>query len=243
MSKKDTKTVEDKTDVVQEEGILEEETTEDEAPLEVDYEAIATAESERAEAEKAARLKAEKALAEKAFKDRQARREDEEDDEDKPLTRRDMLNILAENNRSQTLETKREQISQIATEISNSEAEARAIIVTFQNRSFPADLSLREQLAEAKAIVNSRQAGAREAELRRALNSKERVSKDAAGTHRDAIEGAPAPKIASSTQSVLQQSGFKWDPNQRLYTKKLPNGKMLFANPKAGPGQRKQWIA
>lgn len=219
----------------------EEEDEVDPSQTEVDFEAIAVAESERAD-------KAEKALAGKAFKERKEHREGGDDEGDdlpsEPLTEERLRAILAEDRQRNLRDSQSGSIADIVSKLASSEAEARAIIATHKNRQFPADLSLQDQLEEAQAIVNRKRTAAREGELKRALKGKENAGHDSAGSHFDGTGGGGAtpPKIAATTATVLAKGGFKWDATRKLYAKKLPNGKTLFANPKAPTGTRKQWI-
>lgn len=212
--------------------------------LDVDFEAIAVQESERADVEAEARRKAEKALADGRFKNKGKDVEEGDSEEDKPLTEARLREILADERRASTREGQADKIADIAKGIASSEAEARAIIAVHANRSFPNNLPLAEQLEEAKAIVNRKRNSARQSELVRALKGKDGEQHDSSGGQRDGQGGGGnvAPKLPQGTQTVMSQGGFKWDSARKLYSKKLPSGKTLFANPKAGPGEKRQWI-
>lgn len=195
-----------------------------------DYEAIALA-------EKQAREKAEKALADKRFKDAERKRkaqEDgddiDEDDEDKPVTGKELQRILDENTQRTTKLLMGGQIKDIANSLADSPEEAEAIIEIHANRSFPAHLSLQEQLEEAHAIANRKKLVSTNSELKRALKSKGTVSKDSAGTHRDPMSGT-APKMSPNDVASYKRAGFTYDTRDRLWKKKLPTGKFLVKDP------------
>lgn len=97
-----------------------------------------------------------------------------------------------------------------------------------------------EESPESKALVAAEQAAkearAKVAELGRALKAKDTVSKDIATTHRDG-EVVTAPKLPEN--SPLKE--FTHIGNG-VYSLKLKNGKTMFKNTNAGPGQPKTWI-
>lgn len=198
---------------------------------ETDYKAIA-------QAEKEAREKAEKALADKRFKDAERKRkqaqddgEGEDDDEDKPLTGRQLQKILAENTQQTERRLMGSQIKNIANDLADSPEEAEAIIEIHANRTFPAHLSIQEQMEEAHAIANRKKLISTNSELKRALKSKNTALNDSAGTHRDPMEGT-APKLSAGDTASYKRAGFTFDTKDRLWKKKLPTGKFLIKDPK-----------
>lgn len=195
-----------------------------------DYKAIA-------EEEERKRIAAEKKLADKRFKDAEKKRkakenieddeeDDLEDDEDKPLTKGELSRILDENTRKTERRLLSGQIKKIAEEIADSPEEARAIISTHANRSWPEDVTLEQQLEETKAIVNRKRINSVNSELKRALKSKITVSKDTANAHRDGIPST-TPKVPTDLKNSLAAAGFIFDVKEKVYKKTLPNGKIL----------------
>lgn len=201
------------------------------------YEAELKRERDRAE-------KAEKALADKAFKDRELKRKKEEagdpgdeDDDDKPITKKDLSDILVRERKQIQSEVMGGRISQIAKEISKSELEAQLIIEIHKNRQFPSDMPLEEQLEEAQAIANRKRHIQTEAELRRALKSKETASHENANTEREPIEPGE-PQMSAQDRSAITSSGMKWDGKAGFYKKTLPSKRTLFYDPK----NKKRWV-
>lgn len=196
---------------------------------EVDYEALLKTEKERAD-------KAEKALAKQAFKEREEKREetfDEPEEEDKPLTRKDL--VVMEQRLLRETQTSR--VREIARTLATSDAEANLIVEIHRNRIFPADLSLEEQIEEAYAIANRKpQVQARRSEIERATRSRELASDDSTGTYRDALQGT-SPKLEPKMSLVVKQGGYTYDSKTKLYTKKLASGSTLYLDPKTN----QQW--
>jgi len=204
----------------EEESDVESEEEED-SNVDIDYKA-------EAEKERQAREKAEKALADKRFKDAEARRKLEEDDEDdldedeKPLTRKELDAILDKDRKEQTMS----KAIEIATNISGSGDEAELIMEVYKSRTFPAHLTLEQKLQEAYLIANAPKIIGQNDELKRALKGKGLSSKDTAGTHHDKPKGSE-PQISNADKTVLQQVGFKWNGTNRRWEKKLNNGQTL----------------
>lgn len=180
------------------------------------YEAIAREERERT---------ADPLRAKIAIKEREAKREikEEEPEAEKPLTRSELLAVLAEREKS----TDKDKTSEIARTLAESDAEADAILAVYENRTFPANLSLKEKLEEAQAIVNRKRTIAKTQEVARALKSKEAVNGNPAGTHRDAPAGTE-PKISASDRKGLIDAGYVWDGTKQVFKKKLGGGKFLY---------------
>ncbi len=198
----------------------------------------------KAEEERIARKKAEDALAGKRFKKSEKKRkgededegDEDEDDEDRPITKRDLRDILSQNNR----ETNVGQIKKIATDLTDDPDKAEYLIEIHSGRSFPVGMPLEEQLEEALAIVDRKHNASKTSELRRALRSKNTASRDAGSSHRNGQEGSK-PKVEKSLEASLKTAGFKFDPKNRIFKKKLPSGKHLYKDTRSKPV--KTWIA
>lgn len=190
------------------------------------------------ERERTARLKAEKAASDLAFKNRDKKRKEEpqedlEVDKDKPLTARDIQALLAKEREAIRKETQLEKIGQLASQMSSSETEKELILEIHKNRSFPAHLSVEEQLEECYILANKKKILGENSELKRALSSKSRVSTDSSTTHHDAPT-ASQPKLPADEAAEYARVGFKWNATNRTYEKKLPDGTKLVKNPRTG---------
>jgi hypothetical protein len=196
----------------------------------IDYKAIA-------EAERKKRADLEALIAKNKIDSKRKKQTDVEDDEDadedeKPLTRKDInLLIQTERQKIQT-EVYGDRIKEIASELSESTDEADAIVEVHKSRTFPSHLTLREQLEEVHAIVNRKRIVSKNAEMARALKSKETASNDAASTYQDPQTGT-APKLSTADASAYKRAGFDYDAKDRVYKKKLPNGNFLIKDPKS----------
>lgn len=190
--------------------------------------------------EKERREKAEKALADAAFKTRQAKRDEEEEEEeteDKPLTQKDLLRVLDEREARSEKKFQETEANRIAEKLSSSEAEKSLLVETWKNRTLQG--SLEEQMEEALAIINRKRIVAQNAELKRALLSKETAGKGSADAERES-PGAGEPKISAFDQSAIKMAGMVWDSTKRLYKKPLMGGKLhLYYDPKT----QKRWKA
>lgn len=194
----------------------------------IDYEAELKAETERAE-------KAEKALADKRFKDAEKKRKaaeaagetPDEDDDDKPVTRKELAAVRQEARR----EAQQERALEIAKGMAESDAEANLIVAKWQNRSFPEGLSLTEQIEEAYAITHRKKLVGERNEALRALKGKQGVNRDVASSHQ---EGAPGkePKIPAGEEQAIKAAGFAWNSVSRQFEKKLSGGDLLVRDSK-----------
>jgi len=205
------------------EGTEPEETTAEE-PSQPDYEAIAKEEEDR---------KPDPEKAKEAFKEREKKREEiEVQVEDQPLTRDEVWNMVQESQMGITKTLQENSAVTVANSMAESEAEARAMLAKWKNRSFPAGMSLQEQMEEMHAVVNRKKFVSQNNEIKRALKSKDTVTQDAGSTHRDAPEGT-APKITSADAQGLKSAGLKWDGVKRVYYKDVGRNQRLETK---GPG-------
>lgn len=212
-----------------------EEATAKPVEAQIDYNAVI-------EEERSRREKAEKALAEKAFKQREEKREETtEVDEDAPLTRREFLALMQE---QQQEATKSAQESAIKSEISKytgSEEEAEAAYLMYQNRIVPTGDNEADALA-AIGILNAKRNVALQSELKRSLAGKDTVStSNEADMREDA--GRPEPKLSSADAAAIKSVGFEFDSRKGLYKKAIAGGKkFMYYDPKRPEGQ-KRWTA
>ncbi len=235
MSKEETTQEVDAT----EEEVVEEEEEETSEPIEkekeeetskkeeIDYDAITKEEEKRADPEKA----------KEAFKKREEKRVKEEvEDEDKPLTRAEIDKMLKDNRQTVRKEFEQDRAMEIAKANTSSDAEAKAVIAFWKNRIVPTG-DLEEDVLFALGGLQRKTLISKNGELKRALKSKDNVSKDSASTHRDAPEGSK-PKLSQADAQGLKSAGFVWDGKKRLYKKALPKGKFLWKEPNG-----KTWMA
>ena len=239
----EAKEAEEEAAKAEETKATEDETTEEE---ESEEGAESDEESKQLEAElqkeREAREKAEKALAERRFKSSEKKREEKDSDddgeseEDKPMTRKEFEAALAKQDEKTRKEMLHASAERIAEGLSGSEIEKQLVLEKWKNRTFPAHLSLEEQIEECYAIANRKKIIGERNEALRALKGKQGANKGAAGTHHDAPAGT-APKIAGSDAAELARVGFKYNTTAKRYEKKLPNGKLLVKKDLKSPAQ------
>jgi hypothetical protein len=182
--------------------------------------------------ERDAREKAEKALAEKRFKDSQnKKRDDDPEDLDKPLTRKELQEVLISERQENQKIIQSTRIDTIAKSLSGSEAEKNLIIEIHKNRTFPSHLSLEEQLEESYVIANRKKLIGERNEALRALKGKDGVNRNPATTHQETRPGSE-PKIAPQDAQAFKDAGFVWNGTSRQYEKKLSNGDLLVRDSK-----------
>lgn len=229
----------DSTEVTESEAI-ETEVTEEETPSEngeeseststkTDYKALYEEERQRAEA-------AQKAAAKESFKARQVKREEPEevsqDDEDKPLTKKDLQALLLRERQETKRELQNSRIREIVGKLAESEDEARYITEIHKNRVWPDSVSLEEQIEEAHAIANRKRLIAKNAELGRALKGSFGTQTKVASTQRESQ--VTQPKVKADLSASLKRAGFAFDSKVKQWTKKMPNGTYIYKDLKTG---------
>lgn len=205
----------------------EEETTEDESSSTIDYESITKEEEDR---------KADPDKAQEAFEKRKEKR-DEEDGEKPPTIAQisELIDGKIQSSQQTTNKTLLENNAvTIAGTLAESTEEANAILATWKKRGFPEEMPLHEQLKETQYIVSGKRNISKNSEMARALKAKDNVSKDTAGTHRDAPEG-DVPKLSSADATALKQVGYKWDGVKRVWFKHVGRNQRMETK---GPGQK-----
>jgi len=224
-------TEEENTEETQKEGTEEESTEESSSKEDIDYGAIQKEEEDRVN-------KPDVHKAQEAFNERKEKREEEViEDEDKPLTRKELLGVLAQERTQNQKEAQGIRALEIARANTSSEAEAQATIVFWKSRVVPTG-DLAQDVLFAVGGLNHKRLISKNNELSRALKSKDGLSRDTASTHREGQQGN-VPKMSSADATALKQAGFQWDGAKRLYKKELPNKKTLFKDPKT----KKTWVA
>jgi hypothetical protein len=184
---------------------------------------------------KEAREKAEKALADKAFKNREKNRQVEEVDEDedeKPLTRKEFLQLSAQEREVTLKKLSEEQSNKLIETYSDNPTERELISEIYKATTFPAYLSLKEQIEISHFIANRKKVLGENSELKRTLKNKTNVSKGSQGTHRESNRSVNEPAIEPQDKAEMTRLGFKWDNNKNYYSKKLSSGDFLVKDPK-----------
>jgi hypothetical protein len=167
--------------------------------------------------------------AREAFKKRKEADEDEEveeEDDEKPLTRREMKELLS----GLQKQSQESEALKIARAHTASEAEAKAAVTFWKTRVNPTG-NLEEDVLFAIGGLNHKKVVSTNAELIRALKSKNSASTDVASSHRDPMEGT-SPRMSASDQAAYKRAGFSFDTKDKVYKKKLPSGKTLIKDPK-----------
>ena len=189
--------------------------------------------AEKLKKEKEARERAEQALAQARFKADELKRKEKEEkgddfgDEDKPVTARELKEILATVRQVTQKEFQAGRIAELVGQLAESDEEKALVIEIHTNRNFPSYLTLEQQVREAYVIANSKRLLDQRDEALRALRNKEGVNVNAAQSHREPLQG-PEPKLAPDTKSIMSQKGFIFNPQTRRYEKKIGQGKVLI---------------
>lgn len=197
----------------------------------IDYEAELKKERE-------AREKAEQAAADAAFKLREKSRNNKQeldeqvDDEDKPLTAKDLKTYLDKQNQDMEKRLSEQKVSDMIEKFADSKEEAAYVKDIFQNRQFPSHLSLEDQVEEAYLIANRKKILGENSELKMALKNKRNVNTNAAGSH---DEGLPSvePELPSDIKTVIKQGGYTFNNSTRRWEKKTSNGTILVYDTKS----------
>lgn len=192
------------------------------------------------EIEREKRKKAEDALAAKRFHSKKKKEDDYEedeadednDDEDRPLTQKEFDRLMTE--REQKLEKKysMQRAEDFAKTLTGSEDELAFVMDIYQNRTFPAHLSVEEQITEAFVIANKDRLISERNEAVRALKNKSNVNRDGSGSYRDKTPRVNAPNMSDQDKQAYASAGFVFNGSTGKYEKKLPNGKTLVKDPK-----------
>lgn len=208
-------------EAVVEEPAEEEPTTEDSTSQD-DYTALLEDEKERGKPDP---VKAQERFAKKQTEP-VADDEPDVDDEDKPMTRREAREFVAQVSHQTLIESNAERIIDYSNELSDSEAQAEYVRTIHANRVFPEGMSLREQMQESHAIADYKRVQSKNAEMARTIKSQDTASHDTAVTHRDPQAGV-VPKLAADLAASLKRAGYNYNNQTQRYEKSLPNGKIL----------------
>ncbi len=167
--------------------------------------------------------------AKKRFKDSEKKKaESDEGDDDKPLTRKDLADFAAGIRK----ETNAERAFEVARKMAGSDKEAELIVAKWNNRTFPKNLTLEEQITEAFVITHHKKLIGERNEALRGLKGKKGIKKDVASSHQDGNKNNAEPKLPPADAAAIRASGFSWNNVAKRYEKKLANGRLLVRDPK-----------
>lgn len=165
--------------------------------------------------------------AKEAFQRRNEKRAGEDDD-DKPMTRREMREFMEQQGKV-ALEAS---AFTLARGMSGSDKEAQLVVEKWKNRTFPAHISLSEQIEEAYAITHRKKLIGERQEALRALKNKGRVNNDGSTTHHSPQRNIKAEKLSSPDTQAIIAAGFTLNSKTRRFEKKLSDGSILVRDPK-----------
>lgn len=185
-----------------------------------------------AELEKEQKNKPDLGKAKVAFKERKEKRkedtDDESEDDEKPLTRKEMQAMLATAEKKTLVTT----AFQIAKSFAASDKEAQLIVAKWENRTFPSNVPLSEQIEEMYAVVHRKKIIGERNEAMRGLKGKTASNKDGAEAARES-KVVVASKIAPDIMVVIKQSKLVQNPTTKRWERKLPGGKFLIYDQKS----------
>ena len=165
------------------------------------------------------------------IKDKEVEDDEEDlDEDDKPLTRREANELLAK----QAKEAQETRAFDIARRLAGSDKEAELIVLKWKNRSFPAKMPLSEQVEEAYAITHRKRLISQRNEALRALKNRDGLNRTVAGTHRDSVKSnsSQQPKgMSKQDRQAIETSFGPWNPKTGRFEKKLKNGHLIVKYP------------
>lgn len=176
--------------------------------------------------ERQKREDAERALAKKRFDDSEAKRQSDQENNDERLTPSRVEELIEKKTQVILKNTLESQANMLADKLASEPAEKELILERWKTRTFPAGMSLSEQIEETFVIVNGKKLISERNEAFRGLRGKEQVNDNAASTHHDSPK-SKEPTVAPDVKQVLANQGFVYNNNARRYEKKLFNGKIL----------------
>ena len=184
-----------------------------------------------------------KKIATDAFKFRKQKKSEEttedesEEDEsdDKPLTRAEVAKMLAEKEETLAKQFVVKEATTFASTLTNNPDEAQYAVALWQHITLPFD-TMEEQMEFIVGGLNAKRVLAQNSELKRALKSKDTANRNTATTTRDA-QSMGQPKTDPQLASVLKSQGYTYNTNQKVYSKKLVNGKTMYND-----GKGKTWV-
>ena len=224
--------VEDKTEIKSQDANTSENEVEKakESTSKTDY--SAELEKELAIAEQKV-INAEKTLAKERFKNSEKNRDDNKNEDDKPLTKAELSQLLSENEQKNQKIIEKDKAEALADRLAGSEDEKKLILAKWENRNFPANYSLEEQIKESYVLANGNKLIAERDEALRALKGRDGVNHDASQNH---IEPQPTKdsEVSGDLKTVIGRRGFVFNQTTKQYEKTTANGKKLIYDKKTG---------
>lgn len=195
---------------------------------EIDYDAEIEKEKLRGKPDLEKAFEAKKKRFQKHQEDEEG--EDEPDDENRPVTIRELKELEANVEARVRRDILGNQFFIEARKLSGSDKEAQLMVEKWKNRTFPSGLTLEDQVQEIYAITHAKKILGEKNEALRALKGKEQANTNAAGGHQDPPKGKE-PTLAPQDAAVIKAAGFVYNSTSRRYEKKLPNGSLLVRMP------------
>lgn len=196
----------------------------------IDYDAVIAEERKRREEVEAKLAETREKARERIQKKHESEENmDVDNDEDRPITSKELKEILAEDRKERQQEAQISSVRSAAKDIASSDAETNAIVEYYKGRIVPTG-NVEEDVLAAYAVLHARSSTQKISELRRALQSKTNASKDTATTHVD-VSRTSEPKLTGQDAQAIKAAGYKWDGKTSTYTKPIGK-KVLHYDPK-----------
>lgn len=160
--------------------------------------------------------------------------DDDLDEEDRPMTRAEVQELLNRNTHDTILASQKTEIQNTSEDIAETPEEAELIRTIHANRVYPVGMSIREQMQEAQAVATIQRERAKNGELARKIQSQNNVSRNTATSHRDP-QAPLEPDLAPDLKDSMKRSGYTYNSSNKRYEKKLPNGKILLKEKDKAP--------
>ena len=161
--------------------------------------------------------------AHEAFKKRKEKRDDGDDEDSRPMTVGEFKKL---SNQSQKQALEAAALS-FALGMTDNEKEARLVVAKWKNRTYPSDLSVKEQIEEAYVVTHRKNLIGQTNEAKRALRNKGKANDNAAGSHRDSPSNPSEPKLNPAEKQSLKAAGFEYNIKTKRYEKKLRGGVLV----------------
>lgn len=160
--------------------------------------------------------------------------EGDDEDDDRPLTRKEMEKMLAEREQKILRQGSLKEATTLARSFVETDDEAKYAAALWEHVQLPFD-SMEEQMRFIIGGMNSSRLLAQNSELKRTIQSKTLARKNTATTMKDATINTP--KIKADVKSALERTGFKYDTTKKAWSKTLANGRKMFND-----GNGKKWF-
>lgn len=162
-----------------------------------------------------------------AFKERQARREErQEEEKDKEFISREEFNSYLERDRQ---ERQVDTFLILAKSLANSDKEATLMLERWKNRSFPSHMTITEQVEEIYAGIHSKRLIGERNEALRALRNKDNANKSSVSAGQQNLKSKTREpnEMPANDLLTIKGAGFAWNEKTKRYEKKTSSGKLL----------------